>query len=218
VERAGRIQRRIRVLSSSACLEPGIFGIVHPVLLWPEGISEHLEDAHVEAIVAHEVRHVRRRDNLAAAIHMLVEAAFWFHPLVWWLGSRMVDERERACDEEVLEWGSEQQVYAESILDACEFCAGFPSACTSGLTGADLNKRISHIMTRRAARKLDFSKKLLLGAAGFATVAIPLIFGLLNATPGRADSSSDKRMNGANVLEALPARPATPGAGPACLS
>ena len=49
------------------------------------------------------------------------EAIFWFDPLVWWLGVRLVDERERACDEEVLELGSDRQVYAESILKTCEF-------------------------------------------------------------------------------------------------
>ena len=96
--RIGGIRRPIDILLSSASLEPGIFGVLRPVLLWPKGISEHLEDAHVEAIVAHEVWHVRRRDNLAAVLHMVVEAAFWFHPLVWWLGARLVDERERACD------------------------------------------------------------------------------------------------------------------------
>ena len=106
LERMGGIRKRIEILLSRASLEPGIFGIVRPVLVWPEGISEHLEDAHLEAILAHELWHVRRRDNLAAAIHMLVEAIFWFHPLVWWLGARLVDEREEACDEEVLRAGS----------------------------------------------------------------------------------------------------------------
>ena len=52
--------------------------------------------------MAHEVMHVRRRDNLRAALHMFVEAAFWFHPIAWWLGRRLVEERERACDEAVL--------------------------------------------------------------------------------------------------------------------
>ena len=56
----------------------------------------------LEAVIAHELCHVRHRDNLIAAIHMFVETVFWFHPLVWWIGKRMVEERERACDEEVL--------------------------------------------------------------------------------------------------------------------
>jgi beta-lactamase regulating signal transducer with metallopeptidase domain len=191
MERIGGIQRPIRMLLSSASLEPGIFGIVRPVLLWPEGISEHLEDAHLEAIVAHEVWHVRWRDNLAAAMHMVVEAIFWFHPLVWWLGTRLVDERERACDEQVLELGTERHVYAESILRICKFSSGFPLACVSGVTGADLKKRIVHIMTQRVAHKLDLSKKLLLGAAGLVAVAVPTAIGLLNATPALAEAQTE---------------------------
>jgi bla regulator protein BlaR1 len=71
LESQGGIRRRIEMFLSRASLEPGIFGITRPVLVWPEGISARLEDAHVEAILAHEVWHVRRRDNLAAAMHML---------------------------------------------------------------------------------------------------------------------------------------------------
>lgn len=80
-----------------------------------------LTDAQLESVIAHELCHVRRHDNLAAALHMLVEAVFWFHPLVWWIGARLVDERERACDEEVVRLGSDPQIYAESILKVCEF-------------------------------------------------------------------------------------------------
>jgi bla regulator protein blaR1 len=183
VERMARMPSRIEMLLSSASLEPGIFGIARPVLVWPEGISEHLEDVHLEAILAHEVWHVRRRDNLAAAIHMVVEAIFWFHPLVWWLGARLVDERERACDEEVLELGSERQVYAESILKTCEFCVGSPLACVSGITGADLKKRIVRIMSERLAHRLSFGRKLLLLAMGSTAVAVPVVLGLVNRPP-----------------------------------
>ena len=83
---------------------------------------------------------MRRRDNLAAAIHMVVEAIFWFHPLIWWLGARLMEERERACDEEVLRLGNPPRVYAESILKICEFSVGSPLACISGVTGADLQE------------------------------------------------------------------------------
>jgi len=93
------------VKSSPAFGEPGVFGILRPVLLLPDGIADCLTAREMEAIVAHELCHFRRRDNLAAAIHMAVEAVFWFHPLVWWLGARLMEERERACDEEVLRTG-----------------------------------------------------------------------------------------------------------------
>jgi len=51
-----------------------------------------LSDREMDAIFAHELCHLRRRDNLTAAIHMLVEASFWFCPLVWWLGARLIAE------------------------------------------------------------------------------------------------------------------------------
>ena len=183
LESQGGIRKQIEMLLSRASTEPGIFGIARPVLVWPVGISARLEDKHVEAILAHEVWHVRRRDNLAAAVHMLVEAIFWFHPIVWWMGKRLVEEREIACDEEVLELGSERQVYAEGILKVCEFCVESPLACVSGVTGADLKKRIVRIMTEGAARKLNFAKRLLLSAAGLAAIVVPVAFGLAHATP-----------------------------------
>ena len=192
LERMAGIRKQIAMFLSRASLEPGIFGIARPILVWPDGISKHLQDAHLEAILAHEVWHVRRRDNLAAAMHMVVEAIFWFHPLVWWLGARLVEERERACDEEVLRMGSQPQVYAESILKACEFCVASPLACVSGVTGADLKKRMVRIMTHRALHKLDGRKKLLLAAAAFLAVAVPVGFGLAHgqqASPGVPESA-----------------------------
>ncbi len=191
LERLGGIRKPIELLLSPSMLEPGIFAIVKPVLIWPKGFSEHLQDAHLEAILAHELRHVRRRDNLAAAIHMVVEAIFWFHPLVWWLGARLVEERERACDEEVLELGSEPQVYAESILKACEFCLESPLACMAGVTGADLKKRIVRIMTEGGARKLDFHRKLLLGSVGLVAVALPVALGVANPPQSVSSSQSE---------------------------
>ena len=178
----------IKTMLSPALLEPGVFGVLRPVLLLPEGIAERLRPDQLDAIVAHELCHVRSRDNLAAAVHMLVEAMFWFHPLVWWIGKRLVDERERACDEEVLRMGSEPEVYAESILKVCEFYLESPLDCVSGITGSDLRKRIRNIMTNRASKKLNSGMKVLIAAAGAATVLLPVGIGLLNAPLGRAQA------------------------------
>jgi len=188
-EQTAGLRRPIGLMLSPASMEPGIFGIVKPVLVWPQGISERLDDVQLGAILAHEVWHVRRRDNLAAAIHMLVEAIFWFHPLVWWLGARLVEERERACDEAVLALGSERQAYAESILKTCEFCVEPPLACMSGISGAELKERIVRIMTQGRANALTYPRKLLLVGAGMAAVAGPVMFGLLKVPQARAQWS-----------------------------
>jgi uncharacterized protein (TIGR03435 family) len=178
----------IRTMLSPELLEPGIFGVVRPVLLLPEGIAERLRPDQMDAIFAHELCHVRSRDNLAAAVHMLVEAMVWFHPLVWWIGKRLVDERERACDEEVLRLGSEPEVYAESILKVCEFYLESPLDCVAGITGSDLRKRIRNIMTNRAAQKLNSGMKFLLAATAMLAVLLPVGIGLLNAPLSRAQA------------------------------
>lgn len=186
VETAVGIRSPLMLRLSNDTLEPGIFGIIRPILLWPAKISGHLEDAHLETILAHELGHVRRRDNLASAAHMLVEAIFWFHPIVWWLGTRLVEERERACDEEVLQWGNQPHIYAESILKTCEFCVESSLPCVAGVTGADLKKRIVHIMSNRSKARLNFGKKFLLTTAAMLTVAAPLLFGVVHAADASA--------------------------------
>jgi bla regulator protein BlaR1 len=151
-------QCRVRLAISRNSMEPAVFGVFRPVLMLPAGIASKLDDAQLRAILAHELCHVRRRDNLAASLHMIVEAMFWFHPLVWWIGARLVEERERACDEEVLRMGSEPAAYAGGILQVCEYCLESPLASVSGVTGADLKQRIERIARNRLARKLGWGE------------------------------------------------------------
>jgi uncharacterized protein (TIGR03435 family) len=163
-------------------MEPGVFGIFRPVLLWPAGLSDRLEDADLRAILSHEVAHVRRCDNLAAWIPMAIEAIFWFHPLVWWIERKMVEERERACDEIVLEWGSRAEVYADSLLKVSRFCVELPLPCVSGITGADLSKRIRSIMASRFT-DLGAGKRVLLAALALTVTAGPIALGLAQQAP-----------------------------------
>jgi TonB family protein len=210
LEKIGGVRRPMTLLlSRDSAMEPGIFGIFRPVLLWPATISEHLQDSHLRAILAHEVSHVRRRDNLAAAMHMAVEAIFWFHPIVWWLGARLVEERELACDEEVLRLGNPPSIYAESILKTCEFCVGAPLACVSGITGAGLKKRIVRIMTPNPAEKLSPGRRLLLASVGVAAVVGPVLFGLWNAPRVRAQSpqASDRQAGTVDFAALAPDAP-----------
>lgn len=197
--RWGRLHRIVRdardistgpplpVKASSALLEPGLAGIWRPVLLLPEDMLDRLSPREMEAIEAHERCHLRRRDNLTAAIHMLITNLFWFHPLMWWLGARLVDERERACDEAVLDAGSDPKVYAGSILKVCAFYTQSPLMCAAGVSGADLKRRIETIMANRPSSRLSMAKKCALAAIVAVAVAAPVLIGL--AAPGNAASS-----------------------------
>jgi len=124
-------------------------------------------------------------------MHMLVESLFWFHPLVWWIGAQLVEERERACDEDVVQLGNEPHDYAEGILNVCRFYLQSPLTCASGVTGADLKKRIEEIVSRRTSHRLTIGRKLLLAGAGMVAVGGPILVGILHTPQGRAQSRTE---------------------------
>jgi bla regulator protein blaR1 len=167
--------------TKTAVLEPGVFGIFHPVLILPEGLADRLTEEQLQAVLAHEARHIECYDNLTAALHMVVETLFWFHPLVWWIGARLMDERERDCDEAVLRQGSQPGAYARSIVQVCEAYVESPLACASGISGSDLKKRIREIMTWRRSLPVTPRAKAMLAAATLVAVSIPFVIGILRA-------------------------------------
>jgi bla regulator protein BlaR1 len=181
-----------------------------PVLLLPRDIFERLTPTQLQAVIAHELCHIRYRDNLTAGIHMFVETVFWFHPMVWWIGKQMVAERERACDEEVLSLGSDPRVYAQGILDVCKLYLAAPMPCVSAVSGSDLKKRIEAILKNRAAARLSFTRKALLAGAAIAAVAAPLAMGILNAPFARAQSQTNSALQ-FEVASLKPARPSPDG-------
>ncbi|HEY7839499.1 MAG TPA: M56 family metallopeptidase [Terriglobales bacterium] len=171
---------RLRV--TEGAVEPGVFGVFRPVLLVPKGIEARLTAAQFAAVLAHERCHVRRRDNLWAALHRVVETVFWFHPLVWWIGARMIAERERACDEAVLGAGGDARAYAGGILGVCRHYMASPLACAVGVasqSGGPLQRRVREILAGGRGRKLSRGRMLCLASLGAAVVLTPVMAGLL---------------------------------------
>ena len=173
----------IPVKTTAELLEPGLIGILRPVILLPETLAAKLSRSEIDAILAHELSHLRRRDNLLAAAHMLVEAIFWFHPLVWFIGARLIEEREQACDEAVLSGSRKPLDYAQAILKVCRLYVRSPLPCAAGVSGADLDRRITAIMTRRDVDEVDPRKILLLAGLGAFAVMAPFVAGGLKPIP-----------------------------------
>jgi len=180
----------VPVRSSASQLEPALVGVLRPVLLLPKDLEDHLASAEMDAVLAHEACHVAWRDNLAAALHMLVEALFWFYPLVWWLGTRVVEERERACDEHVLAQGHSPRSYAEGLLKVCERYLESDLACVAGIGGANLSRRIEAIMKNRLTERLGTVRKLAIVLAASAAIAVPIGVGVLNSPRALALAST----------------------------
>jgi bla regulator protein BlaR1 len=182
-------QLPLPVLLTDSSIEPGVFGVFRPVLLLPTGIAARLSPAQLQAVVAHELVHIRRHDNLWAAVHAIVQAIFWFNPLVWWMGGRLVAEREQACDEAVLAQGADAEGYAASILAVCRYYACAPRACLAGAAGADLKQRIAAIMKfgfRRDSSRIRVG----LAVLAVASVVTPIILGLAYGQPSQRNLRS----------------------------
>lgn len=184
------VEAPIAVKEAPSSLEPGLFGILRPVLLMPQGLTNRLTQPEFSAIVAHGMCHLKRHDNLTAALHMLVQALFWFYPPVWWLGTRLIDERERACDEAVVANGTNAETYAEGVLKVCRMFLHSPLACTSGVSGADLKRRMEAIMSGRVIVRLRSAKKAALAAFATASIAVPLGVGYLTAHAAVAEPAA----------------------------
>jgi uncharacterized protein (TIGR03435 family) len=102
----------------------------------------------------------------------------------------MVEDRERACDEDVLRNGGDSRIYAESILKTCEFYLQLPPACVAGVTGGELKARIERIMRRQLSRGLGCGSKLLLAIAALASIAGPVFVGVANFPVARAQTQA----------------------------
>ena len=159
---------------------PGVVGVLRPMLVLPAALLDRLGPRQLDAVLAHEWSHVRRRDNVFAAIHMVVEAVFWFHPFVWWIGARLLDERERACDDEVLSRGCAPTDYVEGILTVCRFHTEFELPCVAGVAGANVKQRVRAILDGAAPRSLTSANKAALALLMVVVIAAPIGVGLFD--------------------------------------
>lgn len=205
---AGTGSAGVPLLRCRSTIEPGAFGIFRPKILWPSGLSDRLHDAELEAILSHELCHVRRRDNLTASLQMLVETLFWFHPIVWWIGARMIAERERACDEAVIERGSSRQTYAEGILKVCGFCVRSPLASIAGVAGAGLNQRMEWIMSGHRILPVSLPMRLVIIAIIAGTAGMPLAAGV---TAGQQEEAGKVHRKGPGVTLPVLVKETKPG-------
>jgi len=82
---------------------PAVVGLIHTTIALPAGLDRLLSRDELDAVLAHEIRHAKRRDNLIRLVYELIVCALWFHPLVWMTGRRLALYRELSCDEAVLE-------------------------------------------------------------------------------------------------------------------
>lgn len=105
---------------SARVTTPLVVGVVKPAILLPAAILNELTSEQVEAILLHELAHIRRYDHWVNLIQRIIEAVLFFHPAVWWLSHKVSLEREHCCDDLAIRWGTEPCDYAESLVRLSE--------------------------------------------------------------------------------------------------
>lgn len=114
------IKRAVRVLESALLQTPAVIGWLKPVILLPIGMINRLTTDQVEAVLAHELAHIRRNDYLFNLLQTFIEAVFYFNPAVWILSAAVRREREHSCDDVALSICGNSLAYAKALLQIQE--------------------------------------------------------------------------------------------------
>ena len=140
VTRLGRLVRRmrmsrtVRLMESTMVEVPTVVGWLRPAILLPAATIAGLTAEQLEAILAHELAHVRRHDYLASLLQSAVETVLFYHPAVWWVSHRMRVERELCCDDEAVAACGNPIEYARALagLEALRPAPRLAPAATGG--------------------------------------------------------------------------------------
>ena len=158
------VLRPVRLLQSSILQVPAVIGWLRPVVLIPATLASGLTIPQLEAILAHELAHIRRHDYLVNLLQALVETLLFYHPAMWWISRQVRQEREHCCDDLAVRACGDRKLYAGALLSLEEHRA---IALLPAATGGDLVARIRRI----AAPKLSHAETAPRWLAGLIAVA-----------------------------------------------
>ncbi|MBL7805983.1 MAG: M48 family metalloprotease [Saprospiraceae bacterium] len=113
-------RQSVDLLESAMVHVPLTVGWLKPVILLPLGMVNQLSPAEVEAILAHELAHIARRDWLFNLLQAFIEALFYYHPAVWWLSALVRRERENCCDDVAIALTGNRLVFAKALVQVQE--------------------------------------------------------------------------------------------------
>lgn len=120
------IRRKTEIRTTERAHSPVTFGIMTPVILLPAALIFQLSPAHLEAVIAHELAHVKRNDYLSNLLLSTLEVLFFFHPCYWWMSQTVKELRENAADELALKAGISSTDLANALAEVLQFASQHP--------------------------------------------------------------------------------------------
>ena len=140
-----RVSRPVRLCRSALVEVPTVVGWMKPVILLPASTLTGLAPDQIEAILAHELAHVRRHDYLVNLLQSVVEMLLFYHPAVWWVSKRIRDERELCCDELAIQVSGDAVSYARALYEL-ESLRGHAVELALAASGGSLARRIARLL------------------------------------------------------------------------
>ena len=139
------LRRVVNIMQSTLIKVPVVVGHLHPVILLPVSLLTSMPPSQLEAILAHELAHVRRHDFVINLLQTMIETLFFYHPAVWWLSNRVRVEREHCCDDMVVTCIGNNVEYGRALLAIAEH-SGRYSVLALGVADGSLLSRVRRIV------------------------------------------------------------------------
>jgi len=186
------IDQQVRFLQSGIVKVPMVIGFFKPVIFFPLGALASLSPADVEAILLHELAHIRRKDYLINMLQHVVEILFFFNPAVLWVSALIKTERENCCDDIALSFTSNKRDYINALVSFQEFDEAQPRYATA-LTGKKdhLLQRVKRIV-HNSNKSLNNMEKVFLIACFLLTGTLTLVFSQTKKNKPSTETSTIK--------------------------
>jgi len=141
------VARAVRLMHSALVQAPTVIGWLRPVVLIPASCLTGLSTMQIEAVLAHELAHIRRHDYLVSVMQSVIETLLFYHPAVWWVSRQVRQERECCCDEMAVAVGGDRLAYARALSVLAERRSYSPEFVL-GANGGVLMMRIKRLLGR----------------------------------------------------------------------
>ena len=183
VEQAG-IRGEVLVRQTKTCTEVLLIGWIKPAVLLPLSVVSEMSTDHLEAIIAHELAHVKRYDYILAGVQAVIETLLFFHPAVWWVSRQVRVEREHCCDDLAVEIIKDRARYARALYELEVNRNNFLRFALSANDGSLLS-RINRLASASPAGKNGYMR------TGLSSGLVALVLGMSLVVGSCADLSVD---------------------------
>jgi len=167
------VSRPVLLLESCLAEVPMVIGYVRPAILTPLGMLAGMAPAQVEAILLHELAHIRRADYLFNLVQSAIEGLLFYHPAVWWVSGLVRAEREHCCDDVAVAGNGDAHAYALALATLEQNRWGAPAAGLAA-TGGNLANRIRRLLAPPEGPRLAGLPLLFTGILTAALVLVPV--------------------------------------------